>query len=80
MCKKQYDFKKDCAFYDEDRGEIRCNALGEMKCLGCRFYKTKEELKEGREKAAKKVAQLEPELQEHIRHKYYGGRRAFKNE
>lgn len=74
--KKQYDLKKDCAFYDEDR----CKALNEMKCQRCRFYKTKEELQEGRAKAAKKVAQLEPELKEHIRHKYYGGRRVFKDE
>lgn len=68
--------KEKCAF---DREE-KCAVLKEKLCFGCSFYKTKEELKEGREKAAKKVSQLEPALQEHIRHKYYGGRRAFKDE
>ena len=76
MCKNQEILKENCAFFDEDG----CNALKEMKCFGCRFFKTKEELKEGREKAAMKVAQLEPAIREHISHKYYGGRRAFKDE
>lgn len=68
--------KERCAFDGEDR----CNALKEKVCFGCGFYKTKEELAEGRDKAAVKVAELEPELREHIRHKYYGGRRIFKDE
>lgn len=63
-----------CAF----EGENRCNALNEKKCIRCKFYKTKEELQEGRAKAAKKVAQLEPELKEHIRHKYYGDRSKYR--
>ena len=44
----------DCAF---DRGE-KCAALTEKKCLNCRFFKTKEELAAGREKAYDHVQHL----------------------
>lgn len=65
-----------CVF---DMGD-KCKAMTKKKCLCCHFQKTAEELEAGREKAAKKVSQLEPALQEYIRHKYYGGRRAFRDE
>ena len=57
-----------------------CKALSEKICLGCSFYKTKEEIAEVRDKAAVAVANLEPKLKNHIRKKYYGGRRVFKDE
>lgn len=65
--------KERCAF---DRGED-CGALKDKVCLGCSFFKTQEELDEGRDKAAIKVSQLEPKLRNHIRNKYYGGRRIY---
>ena len=63
-----------CVFDDEDK----CRALKEKDCVGCRFYKTKERLREGREKAAIRVSQLEPEFQSYIRQKHYSGRSVFK--
>lgn len=65
-----------CAF---DCGDS-CKAMKEKICIGCSFYKTQEELEDGRDKAAVAVANLEPKLKNHIRKKYYGGRRAFKDE
>ena len=62
-----------CAF---DLGE-KCAAMTERKCPGCHFFKTQEELKEGRDKAAKRVASLDPDLKQYIRHKYYGDRRRY---
>lgn len=67
---------KRCAFDGDDR----CNALKDKVCLGCSFFKTKEELNEGRDKAAIRVAHLEKGERDHIRHKYYGGRRVFNGE
>ena len=63
-----------CVFDNEDS----CRALKEKDCLGCSFFKTEEALKEGRNKAAIRASQLEPEFQLHTRHKYYGGRSIFK--
>ena len=68
--------KEICAF---DREE-KCAALKEKICFGCSFYKTKEELMEGREKAAIRVSRLEPTYRRNIKDKYYDGRRAFKDE
>lgn len=64
----------NCVFDNEDK----CRALNEKDCIGCSFYKTKEQLIEGREKAEMRVSQLEPELRQHFIHKYYGGRSIFK--
>lgn len=64
----------NCVFDNENS----CRVLNEKDCLGCSFFKTEEALKEGREKAAIRIAQLEPEFQAHIRHKHYGGRSIFK--
>ena len=72
MNKKSYNAKK-CAF---DRGED-CRALNAKECRGCNFYKTEEELREGRDKAEAKVLRLEPALKIYIRYKYYGGRRTY---
>ena len=66
--------KERCAF---DKGES-CKALKEKTCLGCSFYKTQQALDEGRDKAAIAVSNLAPKLRNHIRGKYYGGSRLFK--
>lgn len=66
--------KERCAF---DYGES-CKALKDKVCLGCSFYKTQEELDEGRDKAAKRVSELEPVHRRNIGDKHYGGRRVFK--
>lgn len=63
-----------CVFDEEDK----CRALNEKDCDGCRFYKTKEELTEGREKAAERIAQLAPEHRDYIRRTYYGSKTTFK--
>jgi hypothetical protein len=68
--------KEICVF---DREE-ECAALKDKFCLGCSFYKTKEELMEGRDKAAIRVSRLEPTHRRNIKDKYYDGRRAFKDE
>lgn len=65
-----------CAFDDG----VRCTALKEKECRGCSFYKTKEELQAGRDKAEALVSKLDLRTKNHIREKYYGGRRAFRDE
>ena len=65
-----------CAF---DRGK-KCFALTTKKCNGCNFYKTKEQLKEGREKATDRLMTLDMVTLKHIKAKYYCGRSAFKGE
>ena len=67
MNNKKY---KKCAF---DCGED-CRALNAKECERCSFYKTEEELREGRERATAKVLMLDPQFKEYIRYKYYGGR------
>lgn len=60
----------ECAF---DR-ETGCACLKEKQCMlgkPCSFRKTSEQLIEGREKAAKRVASLPPKIQNHIQDKYY---------
>lgn len=56
-----------------------CSALKEKKCEGCHFFKTKEEVLEGRAKADERVNQLDLGLQQCIRHKYYGGFRRYRD-
>ncbi len=55
----------------------KCTALNEQKCIGCNFYKTEEELQEGRDKAVARVMKLEPEFKRYVREKYYGDRRRY---
>lgn len=59
---------KNCAF---DLGDM-CSALSTKQCVGCNFCKTKEELKEGRQKAAERLDYLPKKKQIHIARKYYG--------
>lgn len=62
-----------CAFDLEDR----CSALTEMRCKGCKFRKTKEELEEGRRKAKEKLCDKYDYLERHdIFGKYYCGRKS----
>jgi hypothetical protein len=63
-----------CAF-DLDK---KCAALDKKECKGCGFFKTKEELDEGRKKADARIISLETPLREYIMGKYYGGRRIYK--
>ena len=58
---------KDCAFYNGDK----CSALTEKMCKGCKFFKTKEELIEGRQKADKRIKSLPQTSQSYIKRKYY---------
>lgn len=64
---------KRCAF---DCGD-KCYALTVRECKGCSFYKTKEELREGRDQAEARVLRLDPDLKMYIRYKYYGGQRKY---
>lgn len=57
----------NCAF---DRDKF-CAALKEKQCEGCAFYKTKEELIEGRQKAAERLDNLPIRQKIHIARKYY---------
>ena len=58
---------KKCAF-DRDN---TCTALTKKQCLGCKFRKTEEELREGRQKVAERLDSLPERQQIHIARKYY---------
>lgn len=64
-----------CAF---DLGN-KCHAVTDKVCLGCKFRKTKEELKAGREKATKRLMTLDRTLLNDINRKYYRGRSRFED-
>lgn len=62
--------KEPCCFLDNVAGE--CSATNYKECPEkCPFRKTKAELQEGREKAAKRIATLPEHQQRAIREKYY---------
>lgn len=65
-----------CAF---EKGK-KCTALTTKKCNGCNFYKTKEQLKEGREKSTDRLMTLSMATLKKIKAKYYRGGSAFKGE
>ena len=56
----------NCAF---ERGK-QCIALREKKCLLCPFYKTEEQLEEGRKKARNRIRHLPEGKQKIIKTKY----------
>lgn len=58
-----------CAF-DLDK---KCSALNVKDCEGCNFYKTKEQLKKGREKATDRLMTLDRALLNDIKANYYNG-------
>ena len=58
---------KDCAFNKDGK----CVALKEKQCKGCHFYKTPEELAEGRQKATERIRTLSKSKQAYIKYKYY---------
>lgn len=63
----------DCAFKNNNK----CSALTTMQCEGCNFYKTREQVIEGRLKAAKRIESLPKATQKKIRRKYYSRGRAI---
>ena len=63
-----------CAF---DREE-KCSALTKKSCEGCAFFKSKEKLEEGREKAQKRIRKLPLSMREYIFDKYYIGLKPHK--
>ena len=62
-----------CVF---DMGE-KCFALTEKKCKGCKFCKTKEELKNGRDQATARLMTFDREVLNKIKAKYYSGQKTF---
>lgn len=56
----------ECAF---DKRK-KCIALTTKKCNGCNFYKTKEQLNEGREKATARLMTLDKATSDYINAKY----------
>jgi hypothetical protein len=61
--------KTDCFGYEEGK----CNVLKDYmvkNCEGCRFYKTKEQIFRGREKAKTRINMLDREKRMHIVEKY----------
>ena len=57
-----------CAF---DNGKRSCTALTQKKCNGCNFRKTPEEVRAGRERAARRLRTLPEEQQKQIRDSYH---------
>jgi hypothetical protein len=56
-----------CAF---DLGKRKCSALTTKNCVGCKFCKSTEELKEGREKATERLMTLDKATFDYINDKY----------
>lgn len=56
-----------CVF---DHG-IKCVALTEKRCEGCRFKKTQKEVEAGRKKAKRRINSLPEEQQKFIRETYH---------
>lgn len=57
----------DCVF----SLRTKCEALTEKNCEDCPFRKTRDELRQGRAKAAERIRSLPLNKQEHIRLKYH---------
>ena len=51
-----------------------CTALKVKKCVGCSFYKTKEQFKKDQLRAINRILSLDAGRREHIINTYYGGR------
>ena len=60
----------ECVFRVNDR---RCSALTTKVCGRCSFFKTADELKEGREKAKERLKSLPKKMQMQINDKYFTG-------
>lgn len=64
----------ECVFL---RGK-KCLALTEKKCKFCHFMKTREELEEGRAKAAKRIGKIYTSQEiDAILRRYYSGKDKF---
>ena len=59
-----------CAFDVLDK----CSLLSEKHCEKCRFFKSREKLREGREKAEKRIASLPDRQRQRIYDTYYSKR------
>lgn len=63
--------RNDCAFYRGEKNRF-CNILMYDECpVRCSFYKTPEQLHEGRKKAVEKIKTLPSVQQTYINNKYY---------
>lgn len=62
-----------CAFDLDDK----CAALTNKECKGCHFFKTQQELEEGRKKANERLGRLDRILRENLINEYYGGKSPF---
>lgn len=51
-----------------------CRVLKIKDCNGCRFYKTKKEAEEGKEKALDRIMRLDEEVRRNIIDTYYNGK------
>lgn len=60
---------RDCFAYR--RGS--CTALKVKKCVGCNFYKTKEQFRRDQQRAMERILSLDAEQREHIINTYYKG-------
>ena len=58
----------ECAF---DRGNDKCLALTEQDCMNCRFFKTKEEVKENRRLVKEHISKLPDDVKAKIIRTYY---------
>ena len=52
--------RKDCAFFKEGRVKScdMCKALKELNCTGCKFRKTKEQIRKEHEAAVKRIEKI----------------------
>lgn len=50
---------------------IKCDALSDLQCEGCKFYKTKEKHEADREKAFERINGLSETYRDAIRETYY---------
>jgi len=44
-------FKENCAFFEVKKDVPKCKALTAINCIGCKFYKTKQQAMQDAEKA-----------------------------
>jgi hypothetical protein len=51
-----------------------CKALTVKKCKGCSFFKTREEVREGRIKAIQRILSLDKETRDFIIETYYNSK------
>lgn len=60
-----------CVFY---RSDNNCAALVTKRCGGCAFFKTAEQLEEGRRRSEARIERLPRQKREHIKETYRSSR------